>query len=258
MKKLFTVLFALMIATLPIESLAKTSSKSHGKKRSSSSAVTVKQLQTKTLGDFLTVGEFKCKTRRADYTVEYPLSGNPALVTALRNAIKDIMNGDFTGSLDTPDALIKSAVKRVESDAKEDLTIDITSNGDKSVVLHMSDEVMWRGAAHPMHANFVGNYRVSDGKKLTKSMLPAFSKLRPRILKGLADYFNVRPSELKDVLFEYDNLDYPESVYFDNNGLNVLYDFYEIGPYSLGTPHAVIPLDGELINLLSEEVKTYF
>lgn len=256
MKKYLFIIAALLLLVAPSEAIAKKTSKSHAKK--SAPAVKVKPGEVKSFGDFLTLQEFTCKTRRGDYKVEYPVSGRSELVSVLRDSIKSILNNRFTGSLDSPEALIISAVKNIDRDANEFLELSFFPCRDKSVVLSAESAVMYDGAAHPMHGIITHSFRVTDGKVLKADMLPPFSKIKPLVLQGFAQEYGVKTSQLNEYLFDLDDLDYPSNLYFSDEGLNLQYEVYEIAPYSMGAPHALIPYTQEFLNMLSEEAKTFF
>lgn len=256
MKKLIAILAVMLVFTGSVESAAKKTSKA--KSKSSSTALAVKKGETRKYGDFLTVQNFTCKTKRAEFSVDYPVSGNQALVSNMRDSIRDLLNPNFRGSLETPDALIRSAVKLVDRDCSEETEISIKSYNDKSVVLSAWGYEMYEGAAHPMHFNYARNFRVSDGMVLTPSMLPAFSAIKPLVIEGLARNWDVAPAQVKDYLFDESDIDYPLNVYFNDKGLVLEYTVYEIAPYSSGAPEAEIPFSSNLVDKLSPEAKTFF
>lgn len=217
--------------------------------------------EEKTFGDELVTQQFTYKKGKSSITVDYPLSGNPELVSAIRGWIRDMLVKDYTGTLDTPDAMLKKALTGMEPGETRNDEVKVIYYADGRAVTILENGEWYGGGAHGMYYEIGATFNPSDGSQLTVSMLPPISKMRPLIEKGLAKYFDVSVYELSDVLMmgNVNDLDYPESnAYVTPEGLNVQYSAYEIAPFSAGLPKAVIPLDKELAGMLSPAVLSYF
>lgn len=229
--------------------------------KSRAAAPSVVKGAEKTFGDELVTQQFTYKKGKSSISVEYPVSGNHELVSAIRGWIRDMLVKDYTGALDTPDAMLKKALTGMEPGETRNDEVKVIYYADGRAVTILENGEWYGGGAHGMYYEIGATFNPSDGSQLTVSMLPPIGKMRPLIQKGLAEYFDVSVSELSDVLMMGDenDLDYPESnVYVTPEGLNVQYSAYEIAPFSAGLPKAVIPLDKELAGMLSPAVLSYF
>lgn len=268
-KLLLPILILALCAAVAEPGYAQTRKKSGASKprttatrtKSRAAAPSVVKGAEKTFGDELVTQQFTYKKGKSSISVEYPVSGNYELVSAIRGWIRDMLVKDYTGALDTPDAMLKKALTGMEPGETRNDEVKVIYYADGRAVTILENGEWYGGGAHGMYYEIGATFNPSDGSQLTVSMLPPISKMRPLIKKGLAEYFDVSVSELSDVLMmgDFNDLDYPESnVYVTPEGLNVQYSAYEIAPFSAGLPRAVIPLDKELARMLSPEALSYF
>lgn len=264
MKKIVLLLILAMAFTTATEAQTRKKSGSGKKKSSSAAVLPVTKGETKQYGDYLTTQLFTVKKGKDNKVeIEYPISGDPVLVNAIRKKIKDSVNDKFTGSLDTPDALMRSALKG-KKDVKfgqegESLSQEIKVVYSSPEVITFTDNGYWYGGgAHGMPWSTGKTFLVADGSILTSDMLPSFSKMKPYIRKGFAKSYGVRESEVGDYLFDSNGPDdYSGTVFVTDQGLVIIYQPYEISPYSSGAPTAVIPLAEEIINLFPAKGKRF-
>ncbi len=268
-KLLLPILILALCAAVAEPGYAQTRKKSGASKprttatrtKSRAAAPSVVKGAEKTFGDELVTQQFTYKKGKSSISVEYPVSGNHELVSAIRGWIRDMLVKDYTGALDTPDAMLKKALTGMEPGETRNDEVKVIYYADGRAVTILENGEWYGGGAHGMYYEIGATFNPSDGSQLTVSMLPPIGKMRPFIKKGLAEYFDVSVSELSDVLMMGDenDLDYPESnVYVTPEGMNVQYSAYEIAPFSAGLPKAVIPLDKELAGMLSPAVLSYF
>lgn len=263
MKKIIYLLLALLVVTGAAS--AQTRKKSKTKKKATSSAVLpVAKGEIKEYGDYLTTQMFTVKKGKDnEVKVEYPLSGNPILVNAIREYIKNSVNDQFTGSLDTPDALLRSALKgkhdvsfgQEGESLSQELVVEYFN---PNIITFKDTGYVYMGGAHGMPWVTGKTFMTSDGTPFTLDMLPSFSKMRSSIMKGLAKNFGVSVSGLKDILFDPDELnEYPGTVYITGDGIIFIYQPYEIAPFSEGAPTAIVPLTSEIINMLPDKARQF-
>lgn len=237
---------------------APTKKKATGKKKVLAT-LPVKKGAEHVYGDYLTTRDYSIKTKNADIKVEYPVDGDPTLVAALRQYILESLNENYPGSLSNPEALITSAIKSL--DISEDLQqeIKVAYNGKNSITL-TDDGYLYMGGAHGMPWSKGKSFLKSDGYRFGNYMLPPFVDLQPQIGKGLAKYFDVPVSSLKEEVMSWGTPDftYPSTVYITDEGLTFIWEAYEIAPYSYGMPKVVLPANNELFSVLSEEAKEFF
>ena len=256
MRKILSILMVALLVAIPLE--AATKKKAAPRKKSTSTSAAITKGETETYGDYLTTQTFTYKKGDNEIKVEYPISGNPELVSAMRTWIKDVVNRDFRGSLTTPDALLKSAMSNISRGENVQNEIEVEYANGKIVTL-VADYYWYGGGAHGSAAKPGATFRVSDGEKFDEDMLPSFSKLIEDIRVGLANYAKCSPSEVDGWLFSpLSNMEYPSSIYIDDDGIVFQYGEYEIAPWSEGLPKAVVPVDNRILQSLTSEGKTFF
>lgn len=196
----------------------------------------------------LTTQDFTYKRGKYSIKVEYPTGGNDALVTEVRKWIQQRLVEGFTGSLATPDELIKKLVANNKKDgaSEYDLSITVPYSNPKIITVNLKDFAYW-GGAHGGSADVSGTFSVDDAQLLTAEMLPAINKMRPYILQGLANN-----SIDREWLDDPASIDYGVP-YIMGDELHIIYGEYAIGPYCIGMPEAIIPL-AEIKGLLSQQV----
>lgn len=251
MKKLMKITCLLLLFACCIPAGAQTRAKGYGaKKKVAAPALVVTKGETKEYGDYLTTQLFTIKKGKSYIKVEYPTSGNPKLVNALRKWEKEMINNAYTGTLETPDALLKSAARNIERGESLQEEVKVIFSSPEMVTLYDDGYIYFSGAAHGSPIGLGRTFFVKDGSMLTTSQLPSIDKIRPYIIKGLAKYMDVSESELPDVLFTKPaELEYPtneiddtqSNIYYTSDGLTIKYAPYEIGPYAIGMPEALIP-----------------
>lgn len=258
MKKIiYLLLAALMVTGI---AAAQTRKKSKTKKKTTSAAVLpVTKGETKEYGNYLTTQVFTVKKGNNDVKIEYPVSGNSALVNSIRKYIKNAVNRNFTGSLETPNALITSLVKKYSGRSEDYIAVEIgVIYSNPNIVTFSNNGYEYAGGAHGMSWFDGATFLTANGEELNINMMPSFSKLRPYILEGMAKYYKRSVSDLRDILYNVDELkEYPQTVYIDKDGLTFIYQPYEIAPYMAGAPTSVIPLTSEIINMLPDKAQQF-
>lgn len=264
MKKILFILIAVIVVTGTVGAQSRKKSSGSHKKKNTASVLPVAKGEVRDYGDVLTTQVFTVKKgKENEVKVEYPVAGNPTLVNSIRNKIKDSVNEDFTGSLDSPEALLRSALKDKrdmkfgeEGESLSQNIMIIYSNPD--IITYSEQKYTYMGGAHGMPLATGQTFLISDGSTLNIDMLPPFSKLRPYIMKGLAESYGVGEKDLDSILFDPSGLsEYPTTVYATDRGLEFVYQPYEIAPYSAGTPRVVVPFTTDVVNLLSDSAKRF-
>lgn len=244
MKKFISLFMLVVIAAIVCPDLSAATKKKGGKKKSAP-ALSVTKGEINTYADGLTTQFFSLKKGESVISVEYPLSGPHAVVTAIRELEKNAINENFTGSLETPDALLISAIRALGRGENVEEEIKIIFSSPKVVTVYVSAYDYERGAAHGILVGYGKTFFLADGSTFNDSMLPSFSSIAPYVREGLARNFDCSVDELENYLFgsPYD-LEYPsDNAYFTDEGLVIQYSSYEIAPWSSGLPEAVIPYD---------------
>ncbi len=216
--------------------------KRSGKKRAATTAIAVQQGATHTYCDgALVTRDYTIKRGKKSLSVEYPVDGNQALVQSTRQWIKTSILGDkpYTGSLDTPDAMMKKAFAsyfKDSTEASEEISVAYSNN---KIVTYNVNGYFYEGGAHGMPEKYFATFAVADGRPLAASMLPDISVMRPYIIQGFTTDDVVNMDEGN----EFYNLDSIEmgSPFVMSDGLHVIYGVYEIAPYAAGFPESIIP-----------------
>ena len=255
MKKLISILILMLLVVAPADAAARKTAT----KKKTTATLTVSKGETRTYGDYLTTQIFSIKKGTSKITVEYPTAGNSPLVSRIRNCIKESLNQNFTGPIETPDALMKSVIKNIERGEELTQDISVIFSSDKVVTI-LDEGYMYSGGAHGMPWEVGHSFLVADATPFSQSMLPSFWKLRNKIQKALAAYFEVSLSDLADCLMmNPSELEYPAAdPYISAEGIVLKWGPYEIAPYSAGLPQAVLPVDDDLLNSLSSEGRKFF
>lgn len=262
----FLLIFSMLAGFAGME--AKTT-KSKSKKKTTQTKLPVTKGETKQYGDYLTTQFFTVKKGKENrVTVEYPIGGNPQLVKTLRDAIVERMvKEDKTSAKkpaiapETPEELLRKMLKGkkdvIPNQIGESLEEDITITYASPSVITLSDEgYLDAGGVHGMPWSLHTTYLVEDVSRLDSSMLPPIDKMRPYILNGIAKFYDTSVNNLSDYLFENPrDIDYG-TVYVNGDGLNVIYQVYEIAPYSMGYINAVIPIS-DIYNIVSPTVQKF-
>lgn len=220
--------------------------------------------ERKSYGEYLTTQIFSVsKGNDSKITVEYPIAGHTELVKALRNYIKDCLDKRFTGSLERPDELLKKVIsdkKDVQfGDEGESLTQDIqVIYTDPSIITLSDTGYSYYGGAHGSSWNSGATFLIKNGQKFALTMLPPYPRMKQFILRGLAKHFNTTESNLSDYVFNPKDIAYPGVVIITKEGLNFLYQPYEIAPWSSGAPVSVVPVTPSIINMLTPSGRLFF
>ena len=113
-------------------------------------------------------------------------------------------------------------------------------------IMYQSDEIvsialtsyMNTGGAHGSLVITFLNFDVFTGKQLKNEDLFEDYLSFKEIAK---EYFNEEIADKKDLYFESDNFKLPENIGFNDEGVILLYNTYEIAPYSSGITEINIP-----------------
>lgn len=266
MKKLFAVFLVAgflslgsshLMARMPVSETA-------NPKENAVKTIPIQKGETKKYGNYLTTCMFIAeKGNDNKLVVEYPVSGNPKLVNAIRKNIKEILDPDFKGTLKSPESLMRSVLKD-KRDMKfgeegESLNEEIkVIYSSPSVITFSNEGYSYMGGAHGMNWCAATTFLISDGTMFDISMLPPFSQMRPFIFKGLAEYFDTKVEDLKDYLFDPDDVGYPKSVAITDKGLTFYYQPYEIAAYAYGSPDAIVPITPQIVKMLTPAGRQFF
>ncbi len=125
----------------------------------------------------------------------------------------------------------------IEWDAQIDGEVMYHSAGVLSVAITSYQNT---GGAHGILSITFLNFDVDTGTVLTDENLfadmPAFKKIAEQ-------YFNKEIADKKETYFEPDNFTLPANIGFDDEGIFLLYNAYEIAPYSTGITEVHIPYE---------------
>lgn len=191
-----------------------------------------------------------------EYAIDWPVSGERKEVEFVRKWIAECICGssvedDYNSS--KPNDLIESRFKEVLSQAsdglcREDVTVTVNSIAEGFITLDFSSENAYFMAQQEPIEVKRAYVRLSDMAVLTRDMLPdnkAMSRLiRQHISEG--------------VTLEAESLPLPTKInpVFTKEGLELLYEMYEIAAGAEGMPRVTIPYK-DIFPLLSEEARAF-
>lgn len=218
------------------------------------------------------------------YCIHYPVSGEPAMVNALRQYIAEAM-GVKTAELSDGKALIQQALTskyaelkaerdEMQSDGRMDVPpleyeCDIVPQNPTDHYITLSTTIYeYHGGPHGSTLGVGTSFSKADGRKLGYNLLkntgtPAFMEL---VKTGLKEYFTSNGEVVKtdSQLFEclllpgdLSTLPLPaHDPWLTDEGFLFSYQQYEIAPYAAGMPSFVIDYD-KIAPYLTDEAKKF-
>lgn len=246
-------IFLLIAVVLAGMSTAEAKKRTRSKVRRASSGVVVTKGSEQTYCGNLVFRTYSAKKQDSKISVAFPVSGDEAVVTAIRQWICNSFGYPYSAAMTSPEALIKKTLAAVgpRKDIME-LQQSITVDYSNDKVITMRDEsYQYMGGAHGMPSCISSTFLTADGTELTSEMLPGIETMRPYIIQAMMKEYKMSRSELQDMCFG--SLELPMgSPSVTANGLRIQYQSYEIAPYSAGMPSCTIPV-AEIKNILSAE-----
>ena len=212
---------------------------------------------------------------QVEMTADWPVAGNAILVNILREYIAEELQLNTTQH-DDGQQVMEQAVAQDYANRKEmydemaEYNRDVlpTLTGVRHVKKHYETPLLvtylstfedYQGGAHGGYIVTGTTFRKSDGRRMGSDMLrisdnPDKMEGWYRMLKeGVRSYFSanmdhpVTDSELKEMLIGVDDVNFlpmPQSQpYFSENGLEFIYQQYEIAPYAAGLISFTLPYE---------------
>ena len=245
MKKLFLIFIALAtMVGLPSEAQTKKRTGT-AKTASSTAGGVITKGKTYTYGDYLTTQEYSIKRGKNTIKVEYPISGNSALVASLKQYIKKSLAEKYTGSLESPDGILRAALRKIGRGETLTEEIKIIYTSDKVVTI-MTEGDLDAGGAHGRPFETGETFFIDNGKSLRNyEYFPKFNSIRSSVLEGLAKYFDTSVSKLdEELIVSPRDIEEPSTCYMTKSGLTYVWAPYEIAPYMAGTPKSSVITTG--------------
>lgn len=201
-----------------------------------------------------------------EYICDCPTEGGAEVVAAINNWICEKLDDKLhthagnlkdyiqTHAQEDLEGLREMAIESeldFESTFESSIAIAPEFENSDYVTLCCTDYKYWGGAHGMTYVDYV-TFRKSDGKRMEWSLLQGVDEgtIVENIKTGLREYFEADDDEdlLDYLLIEadefYNNFPLPKMApYLTQDGVEVLYQLYEIAPYVAGTPMAtVLPL----------------
>ena len=224
-------------------------------------------------------------------TVQMPTGGNPLLVNSVNEWISEQLGNSYDGDVNDMKQMLEFYAK-LYTTAKDSTLIDtVWSDGkyaeealDRGYVIEKLYEtpklvtfgvniyLFYHGAAHPSTIYNAQTFRKSDGRRFGWEIIyednvyaddNSYIQLEAQLRAGIAKHFEVaNEDDLGDLLtieksdFSY-NFPRPQAVpYLTKEGLNFVYQQYEIAPYAMGLPSVTIPCEKlPLLRAFKNELK---
>lgn len=180
----------------------------------------------------------------------------------LANAIMEWMNercfgGVYKGDLKDVKAMIAAYIESCQEeeggmgpDAQYEFEVRKVYENDKVVTFMMHGYDYAFGAAHGMPYINGASFRKSDGKLFGWNMFVENADLQASLKKGLKEYFDVTTDEeleenlLMDDVNSVNYLPKPATdPWITKDGVEMIYQSYEVACYAAGQPNVVIPTD---------------
>lgn len=211
---------------------------------------------------------------QVDLHIFYPESGaNQYVVNAVREFISEQLGGSYEGRLDDGQALlhhygdsIRNYLLAEHENDQTDMDEEAINGYYRDIVIMKAyetprlvtftyDEDIYLNGAHGSHATYGMTFRKSDGRRFGPDMLHGvYSEEMYSLIKdGLKQYFtdmaqdSVNTDEkLKEFILTDDDVNFlplpNHAPYITAEGVNFIYQPYEISFYAAGMPQFVVPL----------------
>lgn len=179
----------------------------------------------------------------AEFSLDYPASGNPFLIRNVREWIVDELDSKYEGDINDPEALVDYFKQQ---DLKDDegsyiRHVEFCYESDKVVSFGYFEALHWWGAANYFYRSYDGaTFRKSDGKRFTWEQLQINEfNIKPLLEQKLMAYFNVTTEEELSECLMYDDthtygaIPLPQHTqpYINDGKIVVVYSEYEIARY---------------------------
>lgn len=201
---------------------------------------------------------------RIALTVEHPADTTSALSLTITEYLSETLGGTFSGSYSSPNEVMAYYHADTYKNMKEEYdnikniregdwkllwnaTLSKQAETDKYITYSYQCE-NYLGGAHGMHILAGITIRKSDCRRMGWEILRNWQneKMQNLMRQGLKAYFNVKTDEeLKPMLFKEEyiySLPLPQCPpLFTHEGIEFVYNSYEIAPYAAGKPTFTIP-----------------
>ena len=202
-------------------------------------------------------------------TIDYPIKGEQVYLDSVRRWIDNTLCRDafdweggklkkYRGDWSDGEKLVKHYAKaQLKTDMDEEEksflremevsyecahTADVTFEGEQVTSMYFSTYV-YAGGAHGGILSESATFYNNSGKRVGWEIFKDTKKVKAHIMKGLMKYFEVGDKQSLDecLLLSQEELPLPATMPFLNEqGVVLMYDQYEIAPYSAGMPADVI------------------
>lgn len=168
-----------------------------------------------------------------------------SLPTTEHKDIKEIVKGLIAAECEDFNAVYQDYANDDAYNLHYSLDLKISYNGTyKGVIGFTVFFTTYTGGAHPMDSFITLNYGITTGQilELKDIFKPGFEKNLPTMLLEKLD---------TEVLFNKFVIDLPEQFTFQKEGINFIYNRYEIAPYVAGPQEALLNYT-EMDNILKD------
>lgn len=191
-------------------------------------------------------------------------TGDKTIAQSINKSVLNVVNSNLRiGDLEESESLTTKELINLFNEEYESFKTDFPESAiewdsqiDGQVMYHSASVISIvitsyqnTGGAHgQLNITFL-NFDVETGKALKNAELfadmPGFKQLAK-------EYFNEEIADKKDMYFEPDNFTLPANIGFDDDGLFLIYNSYEIAPYSTGLTEIHIPYEevGMMLNYM--------
>lgn len=214
------------------------------------------------------IQKFEKEVGENELQIEYPVSGNPALVASVRNWLNEQLSDTYKGDMDNPEAFFRHYAARLGQDpdlneyggyTKDEFEVEYEND---YIVTYDYTYYVYEGGAHGMGGSYGTTFLQSDGKIFDKECITSYASLHQLFIDGLKRYFKVKTDqELLGCLLSVNDLKQlaPPGMkpWIEEEGVAFSYTPYEIAPYSAGSPNFIIPYS-KIAPYLTSEGKRFF
>lgn len=200
--------------------------------------------------------------------LDYPISGNPALLDSIRAWLSGQLMDTYHGNFDDSEAFFRHYADQMGEDpefydegvyTRDDFRLSYIND---CIVTYDYSSFIYEGGAHEDGGTYGVTFLQEDGSIFNKECFHSYKSLRSLFIAGLKRYFGVETDEeLKEQLVPHASLEKlappGRDPWIEKDGVVFSYTPYEIAPFSAGSPNFTIPY-AEIEAFLTPHGKQFF
>lgn len=199
--------------------------------------------------------------------IEYPVSGNDALLKSIRTWMSEQLGDTYSGDLNNAKGFFKHYAALLGTDpelseeggySKDEFEVEYQNN---LIVTYEHSSIINEGGPQNMKETYGTTFLLEDGSIFTKKCIASYKDIQPLIVEGLKGFFKVKSDA--DLLARLNGQKSTSSIsapamnpWIEEDGVAFSYTPYEIDSDPNLTPHFTIPF-AKILPFLTEEGRRF-